>query len=109
MAGRWRGAGRWMQTASSLLRRTGEERPGPPDVVAIGRPALADVALEQRDARNAQQQQRHQERREHGPPAAAVGSEQEEAPPDAELAEVVRVTAVAPQSGVQHAARAAGP
>ena len=62
------------------LRGPGEERVGARDVVAIGRPALADVALEQRDARKPQQQDRHEQRREHRPPAARAGRDQRRSP-----------------------------
>src|SRR5437879_114264 len=57
-------------------RPAGEKRRRALHVVAIGGPPLADVLLEQADARHLEQQEGHQQRRDQAPGAGRAGRRQ---------------------------------
>src|SRR3954466_10063897 len=83
---------------SSIPGRSWKKSVGFQDVLGISRPAVADVLLEQGYPGDLEQQEGDDQRAGDRPPRARRQGDQEESPPDAELAEVVRVAGVAPQA-----------
>ena len=76
------------------------------DVVVVAGAALADRPLEHGHARHPEQEERHDDRADDGVDADAGGrGDDPDAPPDAEVAEVVRVAGVAPEALVHDLVR----
>ena len=105
----WRGGDEWLVSHYLLerARRQRHEAARARHVLRVAR-ALGHRALEMVLARDAREQQRHHQRAGDRPPRAAGERDQAEPPPDAEVAEVVRVAGVAPQPAVHDLALVRG-
>src|SRR5512137_430617 len=95
-------------------RRPGDDQAGPAPVGLVAglcSELPLSALLELRDAGREEQDKRDRDRAEQAkphPPAQVAGDEDEHAPPAEQLAEVVRMAAVAPEAGLDPRRAAAG-
>src|SRR5688572_1280493 len=98
-----------MRVVSGTAREPREEARRAGNVVRVFRARTRHALFQQLLAGDVQQEVRHQDRREdRGDPDRVIARDEPQPPPQAGVAEIVRVTAVAPQPVIEHAAAIGG-